>query len=953
MVRAVAAFRTAFAPLKFACGKPKAMYTEGSMPWNEFSNHIRHLSARDKARVQQAYELGEKVHAGQMRKSGEPFFSHPIAVATILTTWGADADTVIAALLHDSVEDTPLTINEVEHTFSREVATLIEGVTKLSAEEFAQRPTLDEATETLRKMFRLMESDVRIIVIKLADRLHNMMTIEHLKPERQQAIAQETLDIYAKVAEQLSMQDLRHMLEELSLKVLEPSLHAQLALLREENEEKGEAVIRRIQEALHASAFSSPSIRMLTEHKSWQMLKEQWETRGMPVTGVPSLIVAIVCKSIPDCYYMLGTLHQLWRREAVSFQDYINAPLLNGYRGLHTTIILQDGTRVRCKLRTEDMHEYTKRGIATLCFDDQAHGLKQYMPWADRISPLVKDTKDRSQDFWEGLQKDILGQYITVYGTDGRTAAVPADATVLDAALYLYPYDASRIRGIRMGGKDAAFYHSVQHGDTVEILKDEHAGAQREWLSYVHTGYATAIIRSALVEGKSDQEKVSIGRELMQMYMTKNQGGFLEEFNESILSDSALELGYDSMAALYTAIADGHVDTSVAYDSLFRRVRRTTNSPKRTYSTVHLRIDDRDSIALRRLLSLVQSYAPYVKKMNLNEVYDDHDAIISISAYLTPDDRSAVAKQLTSMGARDIEIVSRTPKELMLLAAVIIPWALNPVIAKWLLFHGVEPLHLITIRLLTFALFAAAFFGIWRLLNRSPLTPIRNATLLALPSTLGNFGMTVSTYLALLFMPPSLHLTLLRLNTVILPTIQKRWTARRLFVLLLFLAALFSAIYLLLSLTSFDSSSLAGISLSLCTLLLYLTYSLTTERTLRQNRINVRYPYLLLHMGGLLGATGITLAAFQPLATLWNGMTPGIVAYVLLCVCLPHAAYSALLNRTKFKHFTDMLLLEVPIAIFFEILILGIVQTPYTYALMGLTLMGLLFWRWRKLSLPF
>ncbi len=319
------------------------------MQWQEFRSHVRHLPTLQIARIEQAFELGKKVHAGQKRKSGEDYFSHPVAVAHMLADMHADADTLIAALLHDTVEDTPLTLDEIKVIFGEEVTVLIDGVTKLDAKEVAMSPKLDEQIESIRKIFTLMQKDVRIMVIKLVDRLHNIQTIQFLKPERQQTLAQETLEVYVKIADKLCMQDLRDELEALCLAVLQPELFPKLLELRGNNEQRGATIIKTIQTKVreHDRVLAS-HITFGFEPKIWDQIAAQLSAGGAVTTGLSFITIAIECDDIDGCYRALGALHQLWQREVLSFQDYINAPRLNGYQGLHTTIIAEDGTRVRC-----------------------------------------------------------------------------------------------------------------------------------------------------------------------------------------------------------------------------------------------------------------------------------------------------------------------------------------------------------------------------------------------------------------------------------------------------------------------------------------------------------------------------------------------------------------------------------------------------------------------------
>jgi drug/metabolite transporter (DMT)-like permease len=321
---------------------------------------------------------------------------------------------------------------------------------------------------------------------------------------------------------------------------------------------------------------------------------------------------------------------------------------------------------------------------------------------------------------------------------------------------------------------------------------------------------------------------------------------------------------------------------------------------------------------------------------------------ISISIDLSPVQTEAFTDELRMMGAQDIETVIRTKREIALMIGVMLPWALNPVLAKFLLLHGMGTLPLITIRLLVFCIFTSVFFVVWKMLTQSAFKPIPHLFQLAGFPILGNAANTLFTYLALLTMPPSVHLTLLRFNTYLLPILSKKKKGYR--TLAFFCFFILSAILLFL-LTLGHTYSL-GILLSVGTLFSYTFYSLATERTLHAHKIDMRYPYLLFQMGLILGILGIILIPFQSFQTLWNAQTLPAIGYVLACVCIPHACYSALLKTTHFKSFNDLLIIEIPLAIVFEIAFLGIVLPPLAYATIGLILGLLLLTRWERLSLP-
>lgn len=332
-----------------------------SLLWRDFRAQIGYLSPQDKELVKKAFEMGDKAHGNQKRISGDPYFTHCIAVALLLTRVQADAETLVLALLHDAVEDTHLQLADIVEAFGPAVAHLVDGVTKLDRDELSHSPAHKQHIETIRKIFTYMQEDIRIIVVKLYDRLHNMQTIGVLRPDKQRRVALETLQVYAKVAAQLCMKQVRDDLEYLSLRVLEPQKMLQGQLLHEQRLEETRRVIEHLRGLMQPESALHISLEYYPVSLRWVRLMKHLED-GKELSPVP-LSIVIVVPSIEDCYRTLYLLHRLWQRESLSFDDFINSPRGNGYQGLHTTVILQDGRRVRCMIRTKKMDTYAGKGI--------------------------------------------------------------------------------------------------------------------------------------------------------------------------------------------------------------------------------------------------------------------------------------------------------------------------------------------------------------------------------------------------------------------------------------------------------------------------------------------------------------------------------------------------------------------------------------------------------------
>lgn len=672
------------------------------MQWTEFRSHIRHLSSADQGRVEKAFRLGEKAHAGQKRKSGEPYFTHPIAIADMLADMGADSDTIIAALLHDTLEDTTLTMDTIEREFGPTVTALIDGVTKLSRADIGEKPTLDEQTETLRKIFTLMQEDIRIMVIKLIDRLHNMQTVEFLPAERQRLLAQETQDIYVKIADRLCMQDLRDDLQELCLGVLEPDLFVHLAELRTDSERRGQKIVKKMEAEL-AGEDALSDVTIAYDEQSWNAYRKKFEVEGGVATGIAAISIAFLCPDRDTCYRVLGALHERWRRETLSFQDFINSPQINGYQGLHTTVILSDGSRVRCKIRTHDMQRYADNGITTICFgSSSAKGIMDELPWARRIAALSEDTKDRSREFWESLQSDILGESIVIHGPSDESVHLPAGSTALDGAFFLFHETALRTASIKVNGLEVPFQTTLKHGDAVNVTLGRVPAVVREWLTWTKTGLATAKIRAALAATQTQEEKLALGKTMLQQVMDAHHKGFIEEFDKTSVRSAFMILGYDSLDEVYIALADGRIEPRIVYAALFEKPQESSPLGRNSW-TLRYTADMNDVGLMDRLATIHRKFRDALKEWR----YTRPDQV-SLKLRIDGQSLELLSEQLKESGATDITVASQRSQwvKYVSIVSLVLLWGLDPVFAKILLQNGVHPMSFALIRTVSVFLFA-------------------------------------------------------------------------------------------------------------------------------------------------------------------------------------------------------------------------------------------------------
>lgn len=852
------------------------------MHWKEFRSHISYLPEEDLECVERAFELGKKAHEGQKRKSGEPYFTHPIAVAHLLADLGADRDTLIVALLHDTVEDTTITLTDIEVNFGSTVAELIDGVTKLKREDITEKPTLDEKIETLRKIFQLTEKDVRIMVIKLIDRLHNMQTIEFVPEQKRVIIAKETLEVHVKIADRLSMNDLADELEALCLGILEPDLFVRLSQLRQRNEKIGHGTLAEMSKILHKNhkeAFRDVKIEY--EHKSWKKLGLQLETKSAIATGLATISTTFICNDVDDCYRVLGALHQTWKRETLSFEDYINSPLLSGYRGLHTIIIMENGIRVRCKIRTKEMDEYAHRGIATRCFKKDSGDDFQPLPWTQRISTLSADTHDHSQGFWENLQSDILGESIIVHGPDDRTATIPRNSTALDAAFYLFGEVALRSNKIIVNGRDTPFQTTLHYADSVTVHLARHNHVNHEWLSWVQSGVATGKIREALSR-QSDRQKLQFARQLLEQEMLEHKKGYLAEFDERKLEKFVSQLGYETLHNAYTDIADGKLNVDDLYQAIFAGKKKTDSSLS-DYS-VHITMPI-DSTKKQQAVDMLQeTYA--LQKYSVRE----NNQGIRIQARLKLNETlsAALAQQLKTIGALHIQLEKMTRRymrfSLCILLAIL--WGLDPLFASIILHWGVSPVDFTVLRLSSVFFTAAILFIVT--LYRYPFSPLplRDRWLWIAGITLA--AISYLSYEALLHGSPVLYNTVLRGNALLIALTElARRTKRTSFT---WAIVLMIAGYTIIG---WNQGLSTGFLLSLAVLFVFYLYTLASTRFQQAKKVQARYSQFFLYASGIALAT--SLLVFFPIAgdirSLPINIVARVVTYSIVFVGTPYVLF--------------------------------------------------------------
>ncbi len=538
-----------------------------------------HHPKADIALLERAYAAAEKAHSGQKRKSGEPYITHPVAVAQILADLGIGTKTLAAALLHDTVEDTDYTLDMLRRDFGDEVAMLVDGVTKLDKLKYGD----SAQAETVRKMVVAMSKDIRVLVIKLADRLHNARTWGFVPAESSHRKAQETLEIYAPLAHRLGIQAIKWELEDLSFSVLYPKLYVEIENLVKQRtpqrEEFVQAVIDSVNDDLKASRIKGS---VAGRPKQYYSIYQKMIVRGREFDEIYDLVgIRVLVNSVRDCYAVLGAIHARWNPIPGRFKDYIATPKFNLYQSLHTTVIGPDGRAVEIQIRTHEMHQRAEFGVAahwkykervTSGKTDDAASKDADMTWLAHISDWQAETTDPGE-FLDNLRFEIGAKEVYVFTPQGKVIGLPAGATPVDFAYAVHTEVGHRTMGAKVNGRLVPLESQLQSGDSVEIFtsKNPDSGPSQDWLNFVKSTRARNKIRGWFTKERRD-EAIEQGRDAIARAMRKQNLPLQKLMSQDIFTDVAAQLRYEDLSGLYAAVGEGHVSTQSVIEKVLALV---------------------------------------------------------------------------------------------------------------------------------------------------------------------------------------------------------------------------------------------------------------------------------------------------------------------------------------------------------------------------------------------
>ena len=587
--------------------RPRATVAETSALLTEFRS--RHPRA-DTSLIERAYAVALAAHVGQTRKSGEPYINHPMSVATIVARQGLDDVTVAAALLHDAVEDTSVSLEDLERDFGSDVRLIVDGVTKLDRLHFDTRE--EQQAASMRKMLVALSKDLRVLIIKLADRLHNMRTLAALPEHKQQRVAQETIDIYAPLANRLGMQEVKDQLQDLALATLHPKRYSQIdQMVEDRSPERDLYLAQLIGEVEARLAELGIAGEVAGRPKQLWSIYEKMIVKGRSFDEIHDLVgVRVIVDSVRDCYAALGTIHASWKPVQGRFKDYVAMPKFNLYQSLHTTVVGPQGKQVEFQVRTVEMHVRAEYGVAAH-WDYKAQSPSDEMAWLGRIVEWQAETEDPGT-FMANLKTDLELDEVYVFTPNGEVITLPIGATPVDLAYTIHTDVGHTCVGAKVGGRLVPLETHLTTGDTVEIVtsKQPGAGPSRDWLQFVATHRASSKIKHWYSrERRSDA--IDAGYEALSTELRRARLPVRDVLAGPELAEVAASMNYHDPDTLYAAVGEHHVSARAVVGRVVKALEELEpdaeveaeivrpRRPRRDTGTVGVHVEGLDDMMVR------------------------------------------------------------------------------------------------------------------------------------------------------------------------------------------------------------------------------------------------------------------------------------------------------------------------------------------------------------------
>lgn len=555
--------------------------------------YLEHHPKGETRLIERAFELSAAAHEGQTRKSGEPYIRHPVAVATIVASQGMDDVSIAGALLHDAVEDTPVGLKQLEKEFGADLARIVDGVTKLERVKYDTKE--EQQAATVRKMIVAIASDMRVLIIKLADRLHNLRTVAALPQFKQERTARETLDVYAPLAHRLGMQEMKQQLEDLSFAALHPRRYAEIDQMIHQRAPERDLYLAQVLADVQARLAELGIVaEIVGRPKHLWSIYEKMVVKGRSFDEIFDLVgIRVIVDSVRECYGALGSIHATWRPVQGRFKDYIAMPKFNLYQSLHTTVIGPQGKSIEVQIRTREMNQRAEFGVAAHSDYKDGDGKGQEMAWLNRIVEWQQETSDHSE-FMNNLKFDLDQDEVYIFTPKGKVIELPVGATPVDFAYSIHTDVGHSCIGSKVNGRLVPLDTRLESGDNVEIFtsKVEGAGPSRDWLKFVASRRAANKIKQWYTRERRE-DAIEHGRDDLLSALRREGLPAQRILKEPVLLMVGEQLNYADDESLFAAIGEGHVTASTVADRIARELRGdepTTEDQPRLPANVSRRV---------------------------------------------------------------------------------------------------------------------------------------------------------------------------------------------------------------------------------------------------------------------------------------------------------------------------------------------------------------------------